>query len=433
MKNISKIALGVCLASSLCLNTSCIEETFPTSGLTEDQLNSSSKATEGLLWAMPSYLNTLGIITSDWHFDWGYGSIMHIRDVMTEDMPILYSGSGYDWYTSWENNENQGQNSGNGQFVWYYFYKQILTANNLIAVINPETALDDQKGYLGAAYAFRAWSYLDAAQMFEFLENDKTSSTNSDGNNVLNLTVPIMTEKLTEDDSRNNPRATREEMKEFILSDLDNAEQYIPNLKITNKTLPHLDVVYGLKARCYMWLGEYDKAKEYARKAIDASNLNPMNENDCLSTTDGFNVIDKWMWGSQMTDADDLVKTGIVNWTSWVSNETTYGYAAAEPMLMINKRMYDRISETDFRKKLWKAPEGSSMDGLTPFIDSEVGASFPAYASVKFRPNKGDMAVYSVGSASAYPLMRVEEMYFIEAEATAHLNAAQGKTLLKTL
>ena len=39
-----------------------------------------------------------------------------------------------------------------------------------------------------------------------------------------------------------------------------------------------------------------------------------------------------------------------------MSNEATYGYTAAEPHLMINKRTYDRISDTDFRKKLWKAP-----------------------------------------------------------------------------
>ncbi len=36
------------------------------------------------------------------------------------------------------------------------------------------------------------------------------------------------------------------------------------------------------------------------------------------------------------------------------------------------------------------------------------------------------------GYASAYPLMRVEEMYFIEAEAAAHLNAGEGKTLLES-
>lgn len=53
------------------------------------------------------------------------------------------------------------------------------------------------------------------------------------------------------------------------------------------------------------------------------------------------------------------------------------------------------------------------------------------YASVKFRPNAGNTLDYLEGSASAFPVMRVEEMYFIEAEAAAHQNAGEGRTLLE--
>lgn len=56
----------------------------------------------------------------------------------------------------------------------------------------------------------------------------------------------------------------------------------------------------------------------------------------------------------------------------------------------------------------------------------------PAYASVKFRPNEGNTDDPNIGAASSYPIMRVEEMYFIEAEAVAHTNAAKGKELLET-
>lgn len=97
---ISKLLLGVCLSSSLVMTTGCIEETFPTSGATEDQLTSSDMATSAMLWAMPASLNVVGVVASSYHWDWGYGSIMHIRDVMTEDMAVI--SSGYDWYQSWE-------------------------------------------------------------------------------------------------------------------------------------------------------------------------------------------------------------------------------------------------------------------------------------------------------------------------------------------
>ena len=248
--------------------------------------------------------------------------------------------------------------------------------------------------------------------------------------------MPIVKEDITEEASRNNPRATREEMAAFILEDLDFAEQNIEFYTDSKKTMPHLDVVYGLKARYYMWLEDYQNAKTYARKAIDASSSSPMTEDQCLSTTKGFNDISCWMWGSQMVSEDDLVKTGILNWASWMSNETSFGYSSQEPYLMIGASLYDRISDTDFRKKMWVAPEGTALEGQTTFLTSSqfgyFGDRLTTYSSVKFRPAEGNCDDYTVGAATAYPLMRVEEMYFIEAEAAAQLGDGQASTLLTT-
>lgn len=426
-RNISKLFLGLFCSASVMIS-GCIEETIPTDIATDEQLTSSSKATESLLWAMPAILNKLATIDETMHWDWGYGSIMHVRDVMTEDMPVV--SSGYDWYTSWEENKNMGEDYIYPQFIWNYYWKAVQTTNNMITAVNPESANETQLGYLGVAYAFRAMFYLDMAQMFEFLENDVVSSVNASGNDVKGLTVPIVREGMTEEAARNNPRVSREKMAEFILGDLDNAEKYITNLELSVKTLPHLDVVYGLKARYYMWLGNYAEAKKYARNAINESGLSPMTEDDCLSTTKGFNDISKWMFGSQLLAEDDLVKTGILNWASWMSNETSFGYSSQEPFLMLNSSMYERLSDTDFRKKLWKAPAGTALDKKTPFIKEESYEKLSDYASVKFRPAEGNTEDFSVGAATAYPLMRVEEMYFIEAEAAAHLG--EGASLINT-
>ena len=98
----------------------------------------------------------------------------------------------------------------------------------LTRYVDPENATDEQKGYLGAALAFRALAYLDLARMYEFLPNEKfPEGKNNDGNSVLNLTVPIVTDATTPEQAANNPRATREEMLKFIESDLDAAEKYI--------------------------------------------------------------------------------------------------------------------------------------------------------------------------------------------------------------
>ena len=418
-RNISRLFLGLCCSASV-LMSGCIEETIPTDVASDEQLSSSSKATESLLWAMPAILNKFATISEDEHYDWGYGSIMHIRDLMTDDMAVI--SSGYDWYTPWEQNQGLGESYARPQFIWNYYWKAIQTTNNLITAVDPESANDAQKGYLGAAYAFRALFYLDMAQMFEFLENDKISPVNASGNNVKGLTVPIVREGITEEQARNNPRVPREKMAEFILEDLNNAEQFIPNLDMETKTLPHLDVVYGLKARYYMWLGDYPNAKDFARKAITETNTRPMTEDECLNTTKGFNDISRWMWGSQMVAEDEVVKTGILNWTSWMSNETTFGYSSQEPFIMINKALYDKMNDTDFRKKMWKAPEGGAMEDKVAFIDPVASEKLSEYSSVKFRPAEGNTEDHNVGAATAYPLMRVEEMYFIEAEAAAHIS-----------
>ena len=275
-------------------------------------------------------------------------------------------------------------------------------------------------------------AYLDAARMYEYLPTDGTTSINEDKNDVKGLTVPIVTDQTSEEQARNNPRATRQQMAEFILSDLDAAEKNIEKLTISSKVMPHLDVVYGLKARYYMWLEDYANAEKYARMAIDNCTGAVMTREDCLDRTTGFNTDSKWMLASELTSEDSQVQTGIVNWAAWMSNEAQYGYAAAGPMSMIDASMYARISDSDFRKLLWKAPEGSALEGMTPFIDDDFAANIPEYGSVKFRPAQGNTQEYQVGSATQFPLMRVEEMYFIEAEAAAHQNAGRGQQLLES-
>ena len=426
--NITKIFAGVLCAASLFTTTSCIEETFPTSAATEDQLGASDKATEALLWAMPAYINNHATLSSSYHYDWGYGSIMHVRDVMTGDLTI--PAIGYDWYNSWGSNQYLGEDYVYSQFLWNYHWKFVQTTNNLIAAVDSASATPGQLGMLGAAQAYRALAYLDMAQMYEFLPNDAVESVNAAGNDVLHLTVPIVREGMTEDEARNNPRVSREEMAAFILSDLDKAENNIQTIEISDKTIPHLDVVYGLKARCYMWLGDYENAKKYARLAIDNNTGRVMSESDCLDPKAGFNTPTPWMLAATTQKEDDVVKTGIINWTSWMTPEATYGYSYAGATSMIDAKMYNRIKDSDFRKLMFKAPAGHALESKVPFIDAEEATVFPEYSAIKFRPNDGNTQEYSVGSATSFPLMRIEEMYFIEAEAAEHIAPGEGIALL---
>lgn len=441
MKKINILTLGTAAIFSLASLTGCIEETEPTSVATQQQVQQSTSATDALLMAMPASLNTVDedlLNNNNWHAVFGYGAMMMIRDLETGDFGFNVSSYAGHWRAYFQD-VYLGDDYVYMQYIWNYYYQTILAANNVIGGVDPESASDTQLGALGAGYAFRAMLYLDLARCYEFLNNDKTNSVNSNGNDVLNLTVPIVTAGMSQDEARNNKRATRDSMAMFIESDLDLAEKYIVNLTNTqSNTLPTLACVYGLKARLYMWIEDYANAQKYARLAIDNASVTPMSEDDCLNTTTGFNDISKWMWGSNMTSEDDAVQTGIVNRVSWTSNQTTFGYTgmATGMYILIDKNMYDRISDTDFRKLEFVAPEGSALSGserMIPELQQELDdaeSTMPAYTALKFRPNAGDIATYSTGAAAAYPIMRVEEMYFIEAEAAAHQNAATGLQLL---
>ncbi len=441
MKFINKILVFAALGMGVTMLTGCLDETEPQSSTaTEKQVTQSSLATEAAVLAMPSYFNNYSesIVDRGWHYPFGYGANMYIRDLMTGDMGHSVTNYASHFYY-WAQNKFQGDGYVFCQYIFNYYYGFVLTINTAISAINVETATERQLGFLGAGYAFRALAYLDLARCYEFLPNDKTSNINKDGNNVLNLTVPIVTESMPLEETMNNPRASREDMFNFILSDLDNAEKYIVNLSSTySNTLPDLACVYGLKARLYMWVEDYANAQKYARMAIDNASVNPMTQDDCLDPETGFNTISKWMWGSQQTKEDDTVQSGIINWTSWLSNQTTFGYTGFGetnmPFNVMDKRMYDRISNTDFRKLEFLAPAESPLRALNriiPGTEELVNTSMPPYASLKFRPNQGNYGDYNVGAASAYPVMRVEEMYFIEAEAAAHQNPALGKQLVE--
>ncbi len=427
MNKIFSYGLGFAFAAvSL---ASCIDETTPTNGVTEEQATQSQSAVESQLLGIHS--NMLSIWNEDYDFSFGYPSLMYIRDIETQD--VSTPTSNYDQFSYWRTNTYQGQDYVFAQFLWNTQMKDIKLANNVIASIGSDPESETLKGYLGAAYAYRASFYLDMAREYEFLENDKTEPKSPEGNDISGLTVPIVKENITEEEARNNPRATREEMAAFILGDLQTAESNISNLSITDKTLPHLDAVYGLYARYYMWLEDYANAEKYARLAINTTSSTPMAQNDALDTKTGFNTLSKWMWGMQYTK--ETINNNLFNWFAWACNETSYGYAGAAGagvQMMIDADLYNKISNADWRKLLWKAPEGSPLYGRNTYSNDALAGYLSDYASLKFRPGNGNVSVYTEGNVGAIPLMRVEEMYLIEAEAAAHQDAARGKSLLET-
>ena len=127
------------------------------------------------------------------------------------------------------------------------------------------------------------------------------NAVNDYGNDVTNLTVPYVTEYTTQAQAINNPRLPHYKTDKFdganmsdsILRDLNEAERLIAGADRADKTLPDLSVVYGLKARYYMWNENYAEAAKYADLAIVTSGCRPLTKDEWLNTSSGFNTIDR--------------------------------------------------------------------------------------------------------------------------------------------
>ena len=435
MKSIYNKIFALSLAGlAVTAMTGCMDEVDPNSStVTEEQVKESKTAANALLMAMPAYLNRY--TDTGWHYSFGYGAQLMIRNMLGGDVGFnISSYAGH--FSRWGINQYQGTDYVFAGYIWSYYYGFMLAINNMVSGVDPADANNEQLAALGAGYAYRAMAYLDLARMYEFLPNEIfPDGINADGNNVTGLTVPIVTDKTEQSKATNNPRASHAEMAAFILSDLDNAEQYIVNVKDTRgNVIPDLACVYGLKARLYMWNEDYENAQKYARLAIDNAKVQPITKEEALSTTKGMNTAADFMWASQMTSEDDAVQTGIVNWASWASNQTDFGYTgiATGMFIICDANFYNRISNTDWRKLWWQAPEDSPLRSKVPHIGPDYAEALSPYASIKFRPAQGNTSDYTVGASTSFPLMRVEEMYFIEAEAAAQQNATAGLDLLKS-
>ncbi len=432
---IAKTYKHILTLSALCLGlasvTSCIDETEPTSTVIQSQIDGNASAAEGLVMGIPATMNVRYFSDRrDWAF--GYGAIMHIRDIYTEDL-AAYNDNDYQQYYYFGRNQYQGRDYIFMQYLWNFPMKIISAANTVINSIDPANSNDASRGFLGSALCYRALMYLDMARCYEFKASDVyPEAVSPHGKDITGLTVPIILGTETEEELRNNPRVSREEMFEFIKGDLEKAIEYLPGLNSSSKTLPHLDAAYGLMARLYLWVENYEEAEKYARLAINAADTQPITQEQGMNTSSGFNDISLWMWGSTVTK--EALYSNLANWTALIVNEASFGYASPDGGCnnCLDAKMYKRLSDTDWRKLMYKAPEGSALDGQNVYINAAMGEAFHDYAATKFRPGSGNTDDYTIACATSYPLMRVEEMYFIEAEAAAHQDAARGKQMLES-
>lgn len=422
---------------------SCIKEIDPQSStVTKDQAANAPGAFDNFVSSLTSSLNGEFTYSGSSHYPWdfGYPSFFLQRDVMGQDIAVETSGS--EWYTTWYScGTGLGPTYAVCQLPWTYYYGWIKNCNTVLSLAGEDPA-NDQKAGAGIAYAMRAMFYMDLARMYA----PETYAKNPEA-----ATVPIITEQTSAADATNNPRATNKEIFALILSDLDKAETLLADYKRTDVYTPDVSVVYGLKARAYLTMEDWANAEKYAKQAQTGYQV--MTESQYLSKTDGFNKPNaSWMFGLTFRPSDPNITENDAD-SSWGSqmiievSGSGCGYSAnyVGPK-RIDSHLFSTIPATDFRRMCFLDPaldEMSKADAIKA-LEAYTGDPEGVYTTgtkvssrgtlgcieIKFRPKDGEYENQYTAFTVAVPLMRVEEMKLIEAEAAGMQNEARGIELL---
>lgn len=429
MKNNFKYIATVALASMSLVACNDLDtqpqSNYVTSQEKQDAIASKPElAAAGVVGISSSYNQYMAVYSSA-HCDFGWPSVLMFMD---SSVDMIADNIGYNWFATAGSFNFGNNNNYMNNLSWYYGYKIIGAANDVLKNIDPETTDPSLQLYASQGYANRAYIYFNLAQLFQYTYK---------GHEDLPC-VPLITDENSDTAATEGcPRASVQEVYTQILSDLDKAIKFLTESGLSvdkiaeagPKRFISLGVAYGLRARVNLVMNNWQAAADDAAKAIEVSGATPYSIQE--ASVPAFNTSDdhNWMWAIYIQEVDRVVTSGIINFPSHMGT-FSYGYAQVGAWRYINKALYATIPDSDCRKG-WFLDENGESKNLDKNQAAYIASyNVPAYTQVKFAPYKGVLDTST--NASDIPMMRVEEMYLILAEATAMAgNPAQGKTILE--
>lgn len=448
MKKIYLYAAGLAM---MLLPTSCMQEFQPQGGsVTAEQAANAPGSYNNFVSSITSNISGVNVFSSARPNDFGLPSLYLMREMTGNDMVAV--GGGYNWFGTWyQCGTGLGPNYLNCQYPWTFYYSQIKSCNTVLSLAG-ETPDENKKVGAGIAHAMRAMFYIDLVQMF----SNKSYAEDPQG-----ATVPLITESINLSSATNNPRMPYAEALEFIVSDLNKAEELLNGYVRTSKTVPDNSVVYGLKARAYLLKEDWANAEKYAKMA--QLGYQPLTAADFADRVNGFNNMNtnnSWMLGCTFAKEKAVMvnSDGNHSWATWMVCETPsdkngYGYyAALGAGCYIDKHLFTTIPATDARKQCWVdfsvdelGSKAAVVKALSAYSDVPenvygTGANIASNSGnaikwggmpLKFRARGGEHVNILNAFCVDVPMMRVEEMMLIEAEAAGRQDEARGKALLE--
>lgn len=432
-KNIAAYALGPVMAASLlsaCNNLDTMPENYyVTTGQKEDAIATNPDLAKAGVVGVSSTYNQYCAVYSSAHLDFGWPSVLML--IESAGIDFLGVNSGYNWFSTANEYDLGNNNNYVNNMSWYYAYKIIDSANSVLKNISADTTDPELQLYVAQGFANRAYTYFTLAQLYQYTYKGHESLP----------CVPLITDENADTAaSEGAPRATVSEVYDQIMADLDKAIQLLSDSGLGvdriadtgTKRFVSLATAYGLRARVNLVMNNWQAAASDAASAIAEgakSGISPYSiaeaSRPAFNNANDHNL----MWCVFIQPNDRVVTSGIINWASHMGS-LNYGYASVGAWRMINKALFESISETDCRKGWWLDENCTSpnLSANQQALMSPAGYNPDPYVQVKFGPYE-DVLQTTTNSTSPI-LMRIEEMYLIQAEATAR-SGGDGKSILE--
>ncbi|MFD2552892.1 RagB/SusD family nutrient uptake outer membrane protein [Sphingobacterium tabacisoli] len=397
MRLIGKININssfLSLVVLVCLFSSCKKE-FLQKDPTTRIAPSTTFATTKNAYAAINGMHRL--MYAQWHSNQaagGQSGNMLYMEVLGEDFVMTGAANGF-FNSEYKWLSHRNINASILTFNYGFYYALIGNANEIIANIDAAVGPQEERNFLKAqAFTYRAWSYYQMVQLFgkRYVKGGDNSSMGM--SLILEKTVGAI------------PRNSVEEVYTQINKDLDEAIGLFGNA-VARPDISHLNVnvAKGIKARVSLTQQNYDVAAQMAKEARTGFSL--MTGNQYLNSFVNFSN-SEWMWGIQHREDQPTYFFSFYAYIGNFSSTNTRGNPKA-----ISSLLYNKISATDIRKKLWD-PTAKEVG----FPVAASGVRQP-YMTRKFTlPNPAN-------SNGDLMFMRAAEMYLIEAEALANLSGRE--------
>jgi tetratricopeptide (TPR) repeat protein len=293
-------------------------------------------------------------------------------------------------YDYWQAIEEQDRDSYvwaadlNNYEDWINMYNHVLYCNTIldhIDKVDDATNINVANPIKGSALFLRSFYFYKVAELYAPPFDAATNKTD--------WGIPL---RLDADFNVPANRATIEATYQQMINDLQTAADLLKNNKPTsqlNKTRPTITACYGMLARIYLQMGNFEKALEYA--------------NLCLET------YDKLLDYNDASQVDTTSLTPIKKFNQEVIFYAEVKYAiTSSSEAIIDSSLYRSFNDSDLRKKVYFE---LNQDG-TPWF-------------------KGS---YNGSTDNLFQGIAVDEVYLTQAEAAARTgNANLAMTSLNTL